>query len=928
MVDGLTYTLSGADAGLFHIVPATGQILTLEKLDYETKSEYNVTVTATDTGHPSTGADRLSDSIEITIEVTNVDEVPVPKIINVTGNSTPSYAENNTAAVGEYEVSVYGGEVANPSWTLEGTDADDFMLEGSGSTRMLKFRSAPDFEDPTGGADNDSNTYNVTIKATDPSDRETSGNLPVIVTVTNIDELGALTGMDNPRHSENSTDAVATYTVTGGDGTSTVTWDLGGDDADQFMLEGTGMERMLKFKSAPDYEAPADADGDNFYEVTVMVEAGTEEGEREVTVKVNDAVELGTLAGDGTHDYAENGTDAVGTYMVSNDYGFAITWDLGGDDADQFMLDGTGMSRTLNFSSAPDYEAPADANGDNVYTVTVMVEAGSETDNVSVTIEVNDVDELGTLSGPTSASVMVMEGATDALGTYTLTGTAAATADWSLDETGTSDFMLEGTGMSRMLKFESAPDYETPMGGGADDSNTYMVTVKAEAGGEMEMMGVTITVDNVEEAGTVTLDPARPSVGTAITATLADDDIVKGTVMWQWASADAMDGTFTNISDANSATYTPVDDDAGMYLRATATYDDGYDDGNTAMKVAETAVSQLAVNGLAEVEHLENVTNVAAYTASGAASVQWSLLGDDAGDFNINGGQLTFRTSPDYEDPADANTDNVYMVTVVATAGDLTDDQDVTVTVSNVDELGTLAGDGSLTYAEGGTAAVGTYMVSGGDGSTTINWSLDETGTRDFMLDGTGMSRMLNFRSAPDYEAPMGGAANDSNTYMVTVMAEAGGEMAMQEVTVMVTNMEEAGTVTLSPMSPVVGSEVTATLTDLDGSITRTTWQWSKSMTMNGTFTDIGTATSASYTTVEDDTGMYLQATATYTDGHGTGKMATSQAVMISVDMVSGYDTNDDGDISIAELFVAIDDYFDGGISIAELFEVIDAYFG
>ena len=128
----MTYTLSGADARPFHIVPATGQILTLEKLDYETKSEYNVTVTATDTGHPSTGADRLSDSIEITIKVTDVDEVPVPKIINVTGDSTPSYAENNTAAVGEYEVSVYGGEVANPSWTLEGTDADDFMLEGSG----------------------------------------------------------------------------------------------------------------------------------------------------------------------------------------------------------------------------------------------------------------------------------------------------------------------------------------------------------------------------------------------------------------------------------------------------------------------------------------------------------------------------------------------------------------------------------------------------------------------------------------------------------------------------------------------------------------------------------------------------------------------------------------------------------------------------
>ena len=178
-----------------------------------------------------------------------------------------------------------------------------------------------------------------------------------------------------------------------------------------------------------------------------------------------------------------------------------------------------------------------------------------------------------------------------------------------------------------------------------------------------------------------------------------------------------------------------------MYLRATADYEDGYDTSTDSaeMMVTETAVTQLAVNGLAEVEHPENSTNVATYTASGADSVQWSLLGDDAGDFNINGGHLTFRTSPDYEDPADGNTDNVYLVTVVATAGDLTDDQEVTVTVSNVDELGTLSGSTSASIMEGATAAGGTYMVSGGDGSTTINSRLDGADASQFMLDGTGM---------------------------------------------------------------------------------------------------------------------------------------------------------------------------------------------
>ena len=106
--------------------------------------------------------------------------------------------------------------------------------------------------------------------------------------------------------------------------------------------------------------------------------------------------------------------------------------------------------------------------------------------------------------------------------------------------------------------------------------------------------------------------------------------------------------------------------------------------------------------------------------------------------------------------------------------------------------------------------------------------------------------------------------------------------MASQDVTVTVSNVNEAGTVTLSTMSPAVGSEVTASLTDLDGGITETTWQWSKSMTMDGTFTDIGTATSASYTPVEDDAGMYLRAKATYDDVHANGQMATSEAVMIS----------------------------------------------
>ena len=76
----------------------------------------------------------------------------------------------------------------------------------------------------------------------------------------------------------------------------------------------------------------------------------------------------------------------------------------------------------------------------------------------------------------------------------------------------------------------------------------------------------------------------------------------------------------------------------------------------------------------------------------------------------------------------------------------------------------------------------------------------------------------------------------DSNTYMVTVMAEAGGEMDTQDVMVRVTDVDEMGTLVLSSTTPSVDAALTATLTDLDGMVSGETWMWYKSMDM--TFMD------------------------------------------------------------------------------------------
>ena len=274
------------------------------------------------------------------------------------------------------------------TWSLEGADAGQFTLEGTGMSRTLMFSSALDFETPA-DADGD-NEYMVTVKAEAGGEEEM---VEITINVTDVAELGTLAGDASLTYAEDRTDAVGDYEVTGGDGTSTVTWSLEGADAGQFTLEGTGMSRTLMFSSALDFETPADAGGDNGYMVTVKAEAGGEEETVEITINVTDVDELGTLAGDTNVTYAEDRTDAVGNYEVRGGDGSAITWSLEGADAGQFTLEGTGMSRTLMFSSAPDFETPADAGGDNEYMVTVKAEAGGEEEMVEITINVTDVDE-------------------------------------------------------------------------------------------------------------------------------------------------------------------------------------------------------------------------------------------------------------------------------------------------------------------------------------------------------------------------------------------------------------------------------------------------------------------------------------------------------------------------------------------------------
>ena len=368
---------------------------------------------------------------------------------------------------------------------------------------------------------------------------------------------------------------VATYTVSG-DNVATAMWSLptgdpDGDgplvadqtgDQEYFELEGTGQERVLKFKATPDFEMPrgqaVSATNTNVYMVTLQVRHDDEDiAFRPVTITVTDVDELGMLSGDDSFSYAEDGTDAVGTYtLTAIEDGPTVTWSLDGTDKSDFMLDGTGMSRMLKFSSAPNYEAPADADSDNTYMVTVKASAGGEMKMVDVTVMVTDVDELDELTSDMDSPISHPENSMDTVATYTVTGTMADMATWTLGGDDAESFMLEGTGMSRMLKFSSAPDYEAPAD--ADSDNTYMVTVKASAGGEMKMVDVTVMVTDVDE----NVAPAFPSE--TATRSIAENTAANTNIGDPVAATDPNGDTLTYSLEGTDAASFGIDGSTGQ----------------------------------------------------------------------------------------------------------------------------------------------------------------------------------------------------------------------------------------------------------------------------------------------------------------------------------------------------------------------------
>ena len=623
------------------------------------------------------------------------------------------------------------------------------------------------------------------------------------------------------------------------------------------------------------------------------------------------------------------------------------------------------------------------------------------------------------------------------------------------------------------LRFKKSPNFEARADSNGD--NVYNVTVEAkDSDDNVASRDVTITLENEDDPGKVTLSSIQPEAGSEIRAELTDPDGRVTGIDWQWQLSTNEQGPYDDIAGATSGTYVPSTSDAERptFLRAVAEYTDAHDANKTATShrsqnavqnedadnqppafpdqdintegfqtdqtryvVEETKEAQvvankdgsstsddpvkaidtearlqgeteppddpltytlsgpdaslftiasstavvslrkdmkvdyetrdtytveitatdpslesdtmtltikavkmdempkvskrgLAVSGDRSINVAEGSSgDLATYTASGAdaSGARWSLEGTDAGDFNISSGILAFRSTPNYESPADSNSDNVYSVTVKATSGNISATRSVTVVVTNVDE------DGSVTISSpGNEVKVGVQLTAELDESdeevvTGWQWSSGGSNTGPW----NNISGATSDTYTPD-DGDVGSYLRVTVNYTdATFGSDSLNAVTASAVAPVPTGVE--GEIVLVAPDPTVGKEITAVIRDGDGSLTNISWQWARSEDGSTGWTDIGSPVQSTnegtgYTPVEDDAGQYLRVTVTYNDASGSNQTAGPTAPTDRVKLHT-YDADADGRINRSEVIQAIRDFLvEHSISRAEVIEVIRLY--
>ena len=549
----LIYTLGGADAAGFSIDSSTG-IISMVARDFEVPADantdniYEVTIIATDINNNT-------DSETQTVTVTDVTETATFTINPI----ADTRVAENTAFTGSRPSLSGNTPIGKLTYTLAGADATDFSIDSSTGIISMVARN---FEVPADA--NTDNVYEVTIIATDVDNNTDSETQTV--TVTDASETVAFTinPIADARVAENTAFTGSRPSLSGNAPIGKLTYTLAGADATDFAIDSsTGIISMV----ARNFEAPADTNTDNVYEVTIVatdVDNNRDSESQRVTVTdvtVADVPEIATFTINPIADarVAENTAFTGSRPSLSGDTPIGrLIYTLGGADVADFAIDSsTGIISVV----ARDFEVPAAANTDNIYDVTISAtDVDNNTDSETQTVTVTDAAETATFTINPIADARITENTAFTGSRPSLSGdTPIGKLTYTLGGADAADFAIDSsTGIISMV----ARDFGVPDDANID--NVYEVIIIAtdvdnNTDSETQTVAITFVSETILFKGLTYKTIASPdrnrvwldrNLGATRVATSSTDSAAYGH-LYQWGRND--DG-HEDRTNANTST--------------------------------------------------------------------------------------------------------------------------------------------------------------------------------------------------------------------------------------------------------------------------------------------------------------------------------------------------------------------------------------
>ena len=184
-------------------------------------------------------------------------------------------------------------------------------------------------------------------------------------------------------------------------------------------------------------------------------------------------------------------------------------------------------------------------------------------------------------------------------------------------------------------------------------------------------------------------------------------------------------------------------------------------------------------------------------------------------------GVVSFLVAPDFENPQDSDTDNVYEVTVQAIdSGNLTDTQALSITVDDINDAPTFTTTTTAYTPQENQTTVATVTATDQDAGQTVYYSLVPSPYSPlFSIDAN--SGALSFLVAPDFENPPYNDPDTSIQIDLQATDDAGSPLTSDPftITITVSNQNETPSITNDPtvtMDEEGTTVVTITVTDPD----------------------------------------------------------------------------------------------------------------